>query len=94
MASGGSPDSRLKTHLKRELQDSRLTSQIRLKTQGSRLVSGDKNHGHGMPCSDMAFIHRVRGKEFYGKYSGANAAWGPRGKKIKATGRGQTTETR
>ena len=41
MASGGSPDSRLKTHLTRELQDSRLTSQIRLKTQDSRLVSGD-----------------------------------------------------
>ena len=40
LASGGSPDSRLKTHLTRELQDSRLTSQIRLKTQDSRLVSG------------------------------------------------------
>ena len=43
MPYSGSPDSRLKTHLTRELQDSRLTSQIRLKTQDSRLVLGGKS---------------------------------------------------
>ena len=52
MASGGSPDSRLKTHLTRELQDSRLTSQIRLKTQDSRLVSGVKPSGARQARSD------------------------------------------
>ena len=53
---GGSPDSRLKTHLARELQDSRLTSQSRLKTQDSRLVPGVKRvpwHG-SYPCVQLA----------------------------------------